>query len=516
MPSELVTDENISDYTYEIETFKLKVLDNLPKQCSSCQKWGKRWRPGKTTCSDAGFGQSDLCDSFEFKTMNEKVVTEIKTHRDCGDGLFMFARGDLRKLLKNFGHLNIVDNRVAPALGINLVMKPEFELRQDQLETAHQWLNNGHGIIHAPVGWGKTVVFAWLVSHLKMRTMVLAQETRHLEVVYEGFHRCTNLDDLESESGEVLCGIYGRERYTKKDGSLGWKSSPGKTYPITISTFQALNAERGQKDLQERLHNMFGLVWLEEAHHESAPTFHAVTRSFNSYYRGGHTGTPERKDHTHVAIYDTIGPVTARGTKVSMIPKVKFIDTGVMAPDWIFKKQYWNSSLAKFLANHRKYTDIQISQIDTDLRDGRKVLVMTERKTHARKLKSELKMLGWKVAIVASGEKILEQAQYGQMLLEKELHVIIGTSMVFENWDVPILDCIHLPFPNFAPAREEQMIGRVRRTNVENKPQPLVRVYTWAANSDIAQRVVGFRRAFYKNSGFEFEHSEQVKALHDL
>lgn len=508
VPSCHVTDENIEDYTYFIEKTETKTLDSLPKQCSSCDLWGKKWRPGRITCSDAGFTSNDICDKFSFRTIIEKNLVEIKTHRNLDNGYYIFARGDIRKLLKNFGHLDINDQRVRPHLDIGLKLKPEFTLRPDQVEVMNQWLVAEHGIVHAPVGFGKTVMLSWLIGHLKTKTMILSHETRHLAVVYEGLHRVTNVSELEERTGETLVGIYGKKKYIKKDGSLGWKSDPQATYPITISTFQSLNSERGKKDLNERLRDMFGMVWIEEAHHESARTFHAVTRSFNAYYRGGQTGTPVRKNNMHHATYDTIGPVTAMGTKVSLIPRVKFIETGVLAPDWIFKRQYWNSTLASFLAKNPLYTNVQFENIIADCKAGRKIVVMTERKMHAKKLRNMINMAGYNACCIMRGEKIKEQAEYNELFLSGGLHVALCTSMVFENFDVPAWDCIHLPFPNFDMNKEEQMIGRIRRPNVENKPQPLVRVYKWSANSNIAQRCVGVRVGFYNKSNFDVDTPE--------
>lgn len=357
----------------------------------------------------------------------------------------------------------------------------------------------GNGIVNH-----NTVLMCYLLSKLRVRTLILADKVRHLQVVAEGLQEHTNIRDLERECGVPIFGILGEEVGFKPNGDRYSKEKFGVTYPITLSTYQSLTSKRGQK-LLPTLRNQFGAVWHEEGHHEAADTFHAVTKSFNPYYRGGQTATPTRGDKMHVVMYDTIGPVTAKATTQMLVPKVQFIHTQVQVPDWCFRGQYAFTSIETFLAKDRTYFDCILETINEDLSAGRKVLLFSKRKALNYKLKQALHMMGWTVEVIDGDTKAKEQSWYSEKLLSGELNAIVGTTVIQENYNIPPLDCLHLPFANFTKETELQIVGRVLRTNVANKPQPLVRVYTWTANQKAAEIATHWRRNLYTSLGYEFD-----------
>jgi len=273
------------------------------------------------------------------------------------------------------------------------------------------------------------------------------------------------------------------------------------------------------EDTQNRSFVANGLI-SSNCHHESAPTFHAATRSFNAKYRGGQTATPSRKDQTHVAIFDTLGPVTAKGTKEAMTPIVHFHASNVLVPDRIFRGKYIIPQLVNFLARNAAYQECLYEEILKECEEGRKILVVTERRNHAFRLKQKLNVQGFGCELIIGGQEMKDQNWYAEELLSGRVSVLIGTQVINENVNIPPLDSIHQPFPNFGKEREEQRVGRVRRylsgSNYEylkengiewDKPQPRVHVYTWHATHNMAESSVGFRDRLYKKWGFDFAQS---------
>jgi len=366
-----------------------------------------------------------------------------------------------------------------------------------------------------------TVVWAWLVARLGYRVILLAQEVRHLMVGFEGLYEHTNIAELEEAHGEHLIGVLNKDWSWGKDQDgtriRKFVDRPGKYYPITFATFQSLASKRGVK-MRKKLKNYFGLVWCEECHHESAPTFHAATKSFNAKYRGGQTATPSRKDQTHVAIFDTLGPVTARGHKEQLTPIVKFHATNIHVPDSVFRGRYIIPMLVNFLARNAHYQDCLYEEIMKECEEGRKILVVTERRNQAMRLRQKIKLQGHGCELMIGGQKLKEQNWYAEELMSGRLSVIIGTQVINENVNIPPLDSIHQPFPNFGKEREEQRVGRIRRplsssnlaylqdnNIVWEKPQPRVHVYTWYSGHNMAGSAVGFREKLYKKWGFTFD-----------
>lgn len=357
----------------------------------------------------------------------------------------------------------------------------------------------GNGIVNH-----NTVLMSALFAAMKVRILVLTDKLRHLQVVEEGLREATNLNDLEKEYGTTLCGVLGEEVRYRKDGKKYVSEKPGLVYPITLSTYQSLTSARG-RTLLPHLQNYFGCVWHEEGHHEAAETYHYVTKSLNPYYRGGQTATPTRGDQMHMVLYDTVGPVTAKSTTPAWTPKATFINTGVHVPDSCFRGMYALVNVETWLSRERAYFDHVRDAVLEDLQNGRKVLVYSKRVAFNHKLRQTLHMAGYGAESIDGKSKPKEQAWYTQQILDGKLDVIIGTSVIAENYNIPPLDCLHLPFTNFTEETEKQIVGRILRSNVENKPQPLIRVYTWTANQSVAKTAAHWRRQLYKKLRYEIE-----------
>jgi len=525
VPSDLVTPQAEDDFTYTFDKVEYQPMVDLPRMCMNCDLWEKKWRPGKVTCEDKGYRVDDLCNKFTHKKTPVHIETTLKTYKRRNDGWTVFARGDLGKINKHFGQLGIEDQRSAPKLPFDLVC--HRELYPEQVVVVEQWLKHKYGIIKAPTGFGKTVLWTWLIAHLNLKTLMFAQEVRHLMVGFEGMYEHTNIADLEEEAGEHLMGVLGKDWEWRTDGKDRYRhflNRPGKVYPITFSTFQALASKKGKK-LRKKLKNDFGVVWQEESHHSSAKTFYKAARSFNPRYRGGQTATPTRKDKTHVAIYDLVGPVTAIGTKEQMIPEVHFHASNILVPDSVFRRQYVMPILVNFLASNAAYQELIYEKIIEDLEEDRKVLVVTERKGHALRLKQRFDLEGFGCELMMGGMKLKEQNWYAEQLLSGKISVIIGTSVINENVNIPPWDSIHQPFPNFGKEREEQRVGRIRRylsgTNKKfledngiewEKPQPRVHVYTWHSSNSMAEKATNFRKSLYRSWGFKFAATAEAES----
>lgn len=265
VPSDVVDDQT-EDFTYRFETVTYEPQLHLPSKCSNCDLWNKKWRPGRRTCADLGYALHDVCGSFTHRKFPVREEHIVKTWKEVGEWT-VFARGDLDKIENLFGHLGIDDQRAAPRLDFPLECK--YTLFPWQQKVVDQWLEHGYGILQAPTGWGKSIAWAWLIAKLRMRTLLLAQETRHVTVAYEAMMAATNIAELEQERGEKLVGrINKKYKITGEDPETGlpiWRetASPGAHYPITLGTFQSFTSKRGIK-LRKKLKNDFGVTWLEE------------------------------------------------------------------------------------------------------------------------------------------------------------------------------------------------------------------------------------------------------------
>ena len=505
VPKSLVQPQHLHPYTYVITNTANVQQTHLPPICEHCDRWGKKWRQGGRTCEDMGHTLISSCNLFQHRSERQEQVTEVQTYSQEGD-VYVFPRGDLGKLDRTFSGIPIVDQRSAPPLGFDL--KFLYTLRPDQQEVFNTWMRHGFGIVNAPTSWGKSILFASLVCAMNVRVIVLADKTRHLQVVEDGIRESTNLNEVERELGAVLCGTINEEtRY--RGGTKYSVEKYGCVYPITLSTYQSLTSDRGRQ-LLPRLRDYFGCVWHEEGHHEAAETFHEVTKAFNPYYRGGQTATPTRGDQMEMVMYDTIGPVTAKSTTQVWTPRYSFLNTPVVVPDKCFRGMHATTIVESWLASDREYFECVRDAVLEDLRDGRRVLIYSKRVAFNRKMQQALHMAGYGAVSIDGKTKPKEQSWYTQELLADRLNAIIGTSVIAENYNIPPLDCLHLPFMNFTEQTEIQIVGRILRPNVVNKPQPLIRPYSWKSAQSLAKTAKFWRQKLYRKLGYIMDPERNI------
>jgi superfamily II DNA or RNA helicase len=515
VPSHFVNSDIRDAWTYK---FKKKIYERVSggRVCQNCKWWTSPWYKDKENCSDLGY--QNVCNDFEYQQVTRIEEEILTTYRQISPNMVIFGRGNLEKIEKYFGAFDIEDRRSAPVLGWDL--RCNATLRPDQQKAADELLDKYYGILKAPPGWGKSVLFCWVLAKIGLRTIVLSQETRHLQVCIDALYQHTNLKELEEDSGEHILGTFGEEFCNKKDRDYVRKNKD-LIYPIMFATYQSFNSEKGKQAL-EKFKNSYGLLWIEEVHHESAKTYHEAAREFNTWVRMGATATPTRKDKTHVAIYDTVGPVTVIATGEQMVPVISWIHTGIEIPKWVFQCQYATSKLHTYLADNSEYRDIVLKYFMKDIEDGRKPLLITERKSLAFWLVDQIKISGYKPVLAMGGvkNKGKKGENYEEIikgLLNGNIHGVIGTKVLKENINIPPLDVLHLPFPNFGKELEEQMIGRIRRylknekgDNIPDaKPTPIVRIYTYVADNKLPTSALNFRKSLYKS--WKFETLEEIE-----
>lgn len=219
------------------------------RNCSNCQFWQKPWRDPQTGkqqyCHLIGYTEEDSCSDFEAKTVSREVENILETFKRVGN-VYAFARGDLHKIANTFPDFQLIDERSAPPIGVDL--KFTSQLRADQMPIVQQWLTAGHGIIQSPTGSGKSVLLSYLIATLGLKTLVLSHEIRHLKTLYERICEHTNVLALEKELGIKVI-----DQFIDGQGVA----------PITLSTFQAWNSEKGRAKMLEH-QDSFGLVWVDE------------------------------------------------------------------------------------------------------------------------------------------------------------------------------------------------------------------------------------------------------------
>lgn len=510
IPNAMVRREHTAAFTHVIKSESYKPMQDgqVERKCRNCHWWRRAWKDEREHtqyCHKLGYTELDKCGDFMVKQIKTIEELEIQTYKRKGD-CTAFARGDLAKLQKVFGDFEIKDERAAPSMGVKIKFGhcPDgkiIKLRPEQLALVKTWMKAGGGILKSPTGSGKSTMLAWLLSKLGRRALILAPEVRHLTTVLSELRQHTNLLEAEKEAGKTICGFYSNHGKKK-----------GKAYPITLATFQIFGSKKGRKQLK-KMRDKFGFVWVEEADQGAAPTFHHVSSTFNPVWRGGSTATPTRKDKMHCVVFDAIGPVVAEGNIKVLGCKVKWVDTHIEVHEKSLWGMYKWSRLLDVLGKSKSLYEQTLNNVIKDIRNGRKPLVISERRAFAIRMIQDIKASGYNAQLIIGGEgkgKRDDMKDPWKPIVDKldrgSLHAVIGTKVMNKAVNIPPLDTLHLPFPSANEQIEQQRAGRIRRIYPDKK-HPLIYVYCFRG-ADIA--VNGARRTrerVYDELGFTYADS---------
>lgn len=192
---------------------------------------------------------------------------------------------------------------------------PAVKMMDHQLEAILRIQQATRGVVHHPVGAGKSVVIVGATVALAVPTLVLVQRKELLRQQYDQF--VALLPDDKDVVGMVGDGVWNPR-------------------PITVATIQTL-AGRLRKletmaDMQKWL-KQWNAVLIDECHHLPADTYAMLLRNLdNAYWRIGLSATPHRsgKKEQELSVTGLTGPI------ISAYEQTEGIEMGRLVPADVF------------------------------------------------------------------------------------------------------------------------------------------------------------------------------------
>lgn len=334
----------------------------------------------------------------------------------------------------------------------------------------------GGGILQAGCGTGKTVMSLEIARRLGQGILVLV----HREFLMEQWQK-----EIKRFLPEAKVGIWRDKTY-----------ATGKECDFVIAMVQSVTSKRQYpKDLYES----FGLVICDEAHRYAAPIWQEAIVKFPAKYRLGLTATPNRKDGLQEVFKKHIGRIAYQIEGEALLPKVYKIplDTQLDGESYMLRNGKPNTSaLMTMLSEDLRRTAEIVPYIVRAVNAGRRVLVLTSRRSHA----SELELLAKNRL-----EKHINTCLFlggispEQRALADDADLIVGTyQMIQDAFNVPHLDTLMLVTPQTSIT---QAVGRILR-EAEGKPQPIVLDFV-DENVSICLGYAKARMKKYKNMEYE-------------
>lgn len=250
------------------------------------------------------------------------------------------------------------------------------------------------------------------------------------------------------------------------------------------------------KDYPPEVLQDFGLLIVDEAHHEAAAGFSQAMLKVNCPYVLGLTATPERRDGMNFVNEYFLGEIFFRLQRDSSSDvKVSFVRYDCPAyklPAPTTKQGKLN--LAAFITSLSEDDDrnqLLASLIKQYAGQGRKLLVLSDRRVHCEQLRKMCE-------VDATCGLYLGSMKQEQLKQAEDCQVLLSTyAMTSEGFDLSALDTLILATPR---SDVNQACGRILRMTPGKKHNPVIIDVT--DNSGVFYAQSQKRKSFYRSQGF--------------
>lgn len=341
----------------------------------------------------------------------------------------------------------------------------------------------GSGVVVAPAGSGKTDIGVLLCSRVRTPAVVLAPT---IDIMHQWRERFTGGPETFARMPGASVGLVGAGK-DERDADIVVAS------PKTLVRWPFMELYRWGAGR--------GIVIYDEAHRAASETGRQVLAALPGRHRLLITATPDRRDGLGEWVEWLAGPVVYRVTQAEMqdrgrvlCPDIVHVQTGYQPDEEAEPTERVNRLCEDSTRNARV-----VGSIARELRDGRRVLVLTERVAHAEALAGMLAQ-GRHTAVAIDGSASPRQREeWWAAFRAGDVSCVVATQLADEALDVPQCDCVALVVPSSHPGRTEQRIGRGCRPS-PGKRTP--RVLDFVDEGSWAERKLWARRQLYRQLGW--------------
>lgn len=430
---------------------------------------------------------------------------------------YEFSRGNLELIQSHFGHLGIEDRRVSVPMQCASVSTPlgygiQFngQLKPGQQKVADRYLSyNGYGQINAPPRFGKTVVMTYLTCRLGMKTLFLSHQVDLSRQALKTFYKFTNAIDIEYALNRQIIGIVDDwDDLDKFDIAFmpyqkfvdGESSDPSKVH---------VARKVDPIEMLEQYKNRFGVVWVDESHKSTAKWYSRICGTFNSRWRGGVSGTTERKDGMHIVSSYVLGPVVAEGEADQIPCKVSIIHTGIRVPYVIKDPKIFRNLMLNFLSKSPERNELIFQTMLAWAKAGHSIIAVGDRVEQIDMFVRRLRTEGisaepfHRVAFGKSKEKALKNREAAlQRCRSGETQVCVAYRTMVLGLDIPRWNAFFNLLPTANGPNYYQEFSRVR-TPFQGKETGYI--VDFADMHHLIESYTGARKKVYRAQGFEIE-----------
>ena len=322
-----------------------------------------------------------------------------------------------------------------------------LKLRKHQEIAIEAAIRKDFGIITAPPGSGKTVIGLKIITEKRQPALIIL----HRKQLFEQW----------AESIQSFLGIPKNEIGSIRQG----KMKPGNA--ITIAMIQSLTKQLGKQDTND-FTKSFGTIIIDECHHIPAETYRNTISKFSSYYQYGLTATPFRKGSDGKLLFIYLGDIISeiKPQQIEEFKRAKIIIRNTSFEIPFNPKTDHFETLSKVFIHDSTRNKLILKDVTIELNNGRKVVIITERKEHINALNQFLKQ-SFETITLSGDDSESSRIIKWKTLNKGDYQVLITTGQFFgEGSDLQNANCLFLVYPFSFKGKLIQYIGRVQRSEI--------------------------------------------------
>ena len=366
-----------------------------------------------------------------------KLIDEIENE-------ILIPRGFIGKLLRFCRESQVthdfVDNRrELPPIQFSF----NAALRKHQINAVSAVEKKDFGVIVAPPGTGKTVIGLKIIADKQQPALIVV-------------HRKQLLDQWV-ERIESFLGIP-----KKEIGFIGQGKAKLGASTITVATIQSL-----PKHI-EIIQDKFGTILIDECHHIPAESYRTTVGKLNSVYCYGLTATPFRKYNDDKLIFTYLGDIITeiRPEEIEDYKSANIIVRNTTLHVPYNSKTDSFETLSQILIHDTARNRLIVDDVSAELNQGKKAVIITERKEHIETLNLWLKSNYETITLSGYDSDSSKKAKW-KTLSEGNFQVLITTGQYFgEGSDIQHISTLFLAYPFAFHGKLIQYIGRVQRSEI--------------------------------------------------
>ncbi|MDP4275395.1 MAG: DEAD/DEAH box helicase family protein [Bacteroidota bacterium] len=395
----------------------------------------------------------------EFNFVNSEYLVKKKMGKNTWGSEYYFTcveetgndvllpRGSIGKILRYCRdsklEVEFKDERRKPE---NVKFECGIQLHDYQLEAINAANRKDFGIIVSPPGTGKTIVALKIIAEKSLPALIIV-------------HR-KQLADQWIDRIQTFLGIPRNEIGLFGQGKL----KAGKK--ITVAMVQSLQKALEKPD--NDFLNGFGTIIIDECHHIPAETYRNSISNIPAYYVYGLTATPFRKYNDGKLIFIHLGEVISelKTQDIQSLKQVQIVIKNTELDVPYNNKTDRFETLSKVLIHDTARNRLILNDIVSALNQGKKAVILTERKDHIETLNQFLKQK-YETITLCGDDSESSRKQKWKLLNQGNYQVLITTGQFFgEGIDLHNAECLFLVYPFSFEGKLVQYIGRVQRSEI--------------------------------------------------